>query len=342
MVTRRTRRALGAAAGLAGVAGAAATWELTRRRNRRELLADPERDILTAPLPGFGRTVVSADGTRLAVWEAGPPDGPVVVFAHGWGMAVRFWIHQLRELSADHRVIAYDQRGHAASGKAADGDYSADALGADLEAVLATCVPAGRRALLVGHSMGAMSIVAWAHAADGPVEDRVHGAILADTGVDQLYSTFFAELGVAKLVADTIGVRAMSSRLPLPPGSSPVGHRATAFIACGRDASPSAVTLTEQLFLETPADVRSAIGMTMSSLDLAHGVARLTVPTTVVIGTADRLTPPVHSQRLADALPDADLVELTGAGHQAPLERHHDFTKLVRQHTVGAEVAGPA
>ncbi|MEX2503718.1 MAG: hypothetical protein WD378_02640, partial [Egicoccus sp.] len=89
--------------------------------------------------------------------------------------------------------------------------------------------------------------------------------------------------------------------------------------------------LTEQLFLDSPADVRSAIGLTISRLDLAHGVAKLTVPTTVVVGTEDKLTPAVHSQRLVEALPDGELVEFEGAGHQAPLERHHDFTKLVRQ-----------
>ncbi|MFA9443979.1 alpha/beta fold hydrolase [Egicoccus sp. AB-alg6-2] len=333
MATRRTKLT-GAAVGLAGIVGAAATWEWSRRRNLAQLLADPERDILDAPLPGMGRTVVSADGTRLAVWEAGPIDGPVVVFAHGWGMGVRFWIHQLRELSNDHRVIAYDQRGHVASGRAADGDYSTDAFAADLDAVLTTCVPADRRALLVGHSMGAMSIIAWADAQPGPVADRVHGAVLASTGVDQLNSTFFAELGFAKLVADTLGARAFTSRLPLPHGPSPVGHRATAYIAVGKDAPPSAIVLTEQLFLDCPADVRSAIGVTIGRLDLRHALAKLSVPTTVVVGTDDRLTPPVHAQRLVEALPDAELLEFEGAGHQAPLERHHDFTKLVRQRAV--------
>ncbi|MFA9431718.1 alpha/beta fold hydrolase [Egicoccus sp. AB-alg2] len=341
MVTRRTKWA-GAATGLASLAGAVATWELTRRRDRRRLLDDPEHDILDAPLPGIGRTVVSADGTRLAVWEAGPVDGPVVVFAHGWGMGVRFWIHQLRDLAVDHRVIAYDQRGHAASGRPTDGDYSADALADDLEAVLRTCVPAGRTALLVGHSMGAMSIVAWANARDGRLEDRAHAAILAQTGVDQLHSTFFAELGVAKLLADTVGARAMTSRLPLPPGPNPVGYRVTAHFAHGQDAPPSAIALTEQLFLDTPADVRSAIGVMMSSLDLTRGVTKLAIPTTVVMGTADRLTPPVHSRRLVAALPNAQLVELEGAGHQAPLERHHEFTRLVRERAVPpAEEASP-
>ena len=338
MTTRRTKW-LGVAAGLAGVVSAAATWEVTRRRNLAELQQDPDRDVLTAPLPGIGRTVTSADGTRLAVWEAGPPDGPIVVFAHGWGMGVRFWLHQLRDLAVDHRVIAYDQRGHVASGHAVDGDYSADALAADLEAVLSACVPADRQALLVGHSMGGMSIIAWAAAHEGRVEDRSHGAILADTGVDQLTSTFFTELGVAKLVADALGVRAFTSRLPLPHGPSPVSHRVVSEVALGADAPPSAVALTEQLFLDLAADVRSAIGVTISELDLGHGVAKLTVPTAVVVGTADRLTPPAHSRRLVEALPDGELVEFEGAGHQAPLERHHDFTKLVRQRTAQAPAA---
>lgn len=336
MRTRTSRIAAGAGA-LAALGAAATGWELTRRRDAASLAADPDRDVLDAPLPGRGRTVVAADGTRLAVWEAGPRAGPAVVLVHGWGMGTRFWLHQLRELSRDHRVIAYDQRGHAASGRPPSGDHSVEALGGDLETVLEACLPEGRRAVLVGHSMGAMTILAWA--ADHPrsVDRRAHAAVLADTGVDELVPTFFAELGVARVVADTVGVRAFRARLPGPRRTTPLSSRAVRRIATGPAAPPSAVALTEQLFLDCPADVRSAFGATLSSLDLAHGPARLTVPTTVVTGTHDRLTPPVHARRLAEALPDATLVEIPDAGHQAPLERPDHFTPVVRAHTAGGD-----
>jgi pimeloyl-ACP methyl ester carboxylesterase len=186
------------------------------------------------------------DGTPLAVFEAGPHDAPAVVFAHGWGMGTRFWIHQLRDLSTDHRVIAHDQRGHGSSGQPPSSDHSLDALGGDLHAVLRATLPDQQRALLVGHSMGAMTIIAWARARGERLTEDAYGAVLADTGVDQLTSTFFAELGVAKLLADTVGLRAFRSRLPVPKRTTPISHRATRAIACGTDPSPSSVALTEQ------------------------------------------------------------------------------------------------
>jgi len=57
-------------------------------------------------------------------------------------------------------------------------------------------------------------------------------------------------------------------------------------------------------------------------MDLSEAVASLTIPTLVVAGSADRLTPPTHARRIADALPDlADLIELPDSGHMSPLER---------------------
>jgi pimeloyl-ACP methyl ester carboxylesterase len=324
------RRAVAATAG-AGVAAAALAWWTVHRGDVARLAADPHAHVLDAPLPGRGRTVFAEDGTALAVQVAGPHDAPPVVFAHGWGMGSRFWIHQLLDLARDHRVIAYDQRGHGRSATPTSGDHSLEALAGDLDAVLDATVRADARPLLVGHSMGAMTIVAWARRCADRVAERARAAVLADTGVDQLHATFFAELGVTRLLADTVGVRALRSRLPVPTRTTPVSHRLTRAVACGEDPSPSAVALTEQLFLDCPADVRSAFGATLSDLDLTDAVEHLTLPTTVVTGTADRLTPPVHAHRLAAALPQAELVELPGAGHQAPLEEPEAFTGLLRE-----------
>lgn len=337
MPTRASRIATAAGA-LTVAAGAATAWELARRGDAERLAADPARAALDAPLPGRARTVTAHDGTPLAVQEAGPADGPPVVLVHGWGMGARFWFHQLRDLSADHRVIAYDQRGHAASGRPPTGDHSVEALGRDLESVLAACVPEGRRAVVVGHSMGAMSILSWADGHPASVTERAHAAVLADTAADELLSTFFAELGLARVLADTVGVRAFRAPLPAPRRTTPLSSRAVQRAALGPTAPPSSVALTEQLFLDCPADVRSAFAAALASLDLTQALARLTVPTTVVTGTHDRLTPPVHARRLADRLPDARPVELAGAGHQAPLEQPERFTPVVRRHT--ADEAG--
>ncbi|WP_157870295.1 alpha/beta fold hydrolase, partial [Streptomyces ossamyceticus] len=95
-------------------------------------------------------TAVSADGARLHVETHGPDGAPAVVLVHGWTCSTAFWAAQIRDLAVDHRVIAYDQRGHGRSPAAAL--CSTDALADDLEAVLAATLAPGEKAVLVGHS----------------------------------------------------------------------------------------------------------------------------------------------------------------------------------------------
>ena len=76
-------------------------------------------------------------------------------------------------------------------------------------------------------------------------------------------------------------------------------------------------------------------------MDLWHAVASLTVPTLVVAGDRDRLTPSAHARRIADALPDlVGLVVLADTGHMSPLERPRELadavTRLIRETTMAA------
>ncbi|MTV25368.1 alpha/beta hydrolase [Nitriliruptoraceae bacterium ZYF776] len=332
---------LGKAAIAVGAVGAvAATWELTRRRDASALEADPGSEVLDAPLPGTPRTVVGADGTRLAAQVAGPDDAPAtVVLVHGWGMGRRYWFHQLRDLATDLRVVAYDHRGHGASQVAWDDDHSLEALARDLDAVVAQLVPDDDRPLvLVGHSMGGMTIMA-AAAEHLSVVDRAGGVVLMDTGAGDLAANVFAGLGVVEVAAKAVGVRALRSRFPVPRRTTPISSRVVRYAAHGRGASPAAVALTEQLFLDCPADVRAAFGASLSTLDLVDALAELKVATTVVCGSLDRLTPPRMSRRLVEELPDARLVTLEGAGHQTAAERADETTALIREQVDRAAAA---
>src|SRR5690606_10748030 len=97
-VTHVARR--GALTALAVAAAAAGTtWEVTRRRDSAALDADPHRHVLPAVPIGRPTSLTTDDGTTLHVRDHRPPDPrAAVVFAHGWGMGIRFWHHQLRAL----------------------------------------------------------------------------------------------------------------------------------------------------------------------------------------------------------------------------------------------------
>ena len=336
MIGRRATAAavLGlAGTGIASFAGADTV-------DRRRIKADPAYELLFEAPEHEELEAVSADGTRLHVEASGPEDAPPVVLVHGWTCAVRFWRRQIRDLMADHRVIAFDLRGHGRSGTPEGGDWSPDALGDDLQAVLEQCV-GDRPALLAGHSLGGMTIAAWAGRHAGEVQRRASGAVLINTGMGDLISESLVVRTPDAFgrVNQAVGTFLLGSATPLPPRPDPVSHRIVRYVALSPSASPAAVRMTEDLVLNSHPRVRAGCGRELSRLDLLERVAHLTVPTVVIAGKADKLTPPVHAERLAGALPDlVDMLELEGCGHMGPLERADEVTAALLR-MAGAEPA---
>lgn len=312
-----------------GAVAAGVAWEVTRRRDLAALQADPHQELLTAVPIGRPTALTTGDGTTLHV-RTHTPAAPraAVVFAHGWGMGVQFWQHQLRALADDHQLVTYDQRGHGASGRVGEDGFDIDALGGDLADVVDAFVDPDLPLVVVGHSLGGMSILASAR--DGRIPQRAAGAVLVDTGAGQLVEGFVRGLGVLEEVASNVGTRAMRAQLPIPHRTTPISSRLVRAVALNPAASPSSVALTEQLFIDCPVDARASIGLTLSDLDLGDVLGDWKVPTTVVVGRRDRLTPMHHSERLAEGLPDAELVVIDGAGHQAPLEQPEAVDRAIR------------
>lgn len=314
----------------AGAVAAGATWETVRRRDVAALAADPHRDVLTAVPPGRPTSLTTADGTTLHVRVHTPPaPRAAVVFAHGWGMGLRFWIHQLRDLAADHQLIAYEQRGHGGSGTVGADGFTIDALGRDLADVTEAFARSDLPTIVVGHSLGGMSILASAR--DGRLVARADGAVLVDTGAGDLTAGMFRGLGVFEELFAGVGARVLRARLPVPHRTTPVSSRLVKAVALSPTASPSSVALTEQLFLDAPVDARANLGITLADLDLSDALPTWKVPSTVVVGRQDRMTPVHHSRRLVAELPDAELVIVEQAGHQAALERPADVNAAIRR-----------
>jgi len=304
-------------AGLAGAAGLAAAGVLAQRRLLHAIAADPERERLNRPLGGERIPVRAADGTELHVEAFGPAEAPKLVLVHGWMCALRFWRYQIDELAGEFRVIAYDMRGHARSGAAED--YSFGAFAGDLDAVLAE----GERALVAGHSMGAMTIAAWAGEHPAEVPRRLSGAMLLNTGLGDLITESVVLRAPARLegLQDPLGRLVMTAELPLPAAPSPIGDAAVRYIAMSPGASPARVAFCREMVLSCNPRVRGACGHTMSRMDLWSALESLDVPTIVLAGEVDKLTPPSLSHRLAHTLPNLhSFVELPGVGHMGAIE----------------------
>jgi pimeloyl-ACP methyl ester carboxylesterase len=91
------------------------------------------------------------------------------------------------------------------------------------------------------------------------------------------------------------------------------------------------VAFFERMLIANPPDVRATVGMALSELELYDALPRVTVPTVVVAGEKDRLTPPSHAKRIAEELPQLErLIALPDTGHMAPIERHQDVVDVLR------------
>jgi pimeloyl-ACP methyl ester carboxylesterase len=316
--------------GAAVGAGVLAAAGLAQQRFTRSIATDPAGRELENPPSGEALEVISADGTHLHAERFGPAGGLPVVLAHGWTESLAYWIHVIRELSSRGlQVVAYDLRGHGQS--AGSGDYSINRFGQDLEAVLEAVVPDGQRALIAGHSLGAMSIAAWAE--DHEVERRVGAAALLNTGVGDLIaeSLILPVPKLARAINRSVAVRGfLGSRAPLPRFSSPISHALIRWVAFGPEASPAQIAFYERMLLAMPPAARADVGIAISEIELHHALARLTVPTIVLAGEKDRLTPPSHARRIAEQLPRLErLIILPETGHMGPLERPREVSQAL-------------
>ncbi|MET9672326.1 alpha/beta hydrolase [Streptomyces sp. NPDC006482] len=277
-------------------------------------------------------TAVSADGSGIHVEVYGPEGAPVVVLAHGWTCSISFWAEQIRALAADHRVIAYDQRGHGRSpAPAGPSGYSVRALADDLEAVLAATLAPGEKAVVAGHSMGGMTVMA---AASRPgFQAHAAAVLLCSTGPSRLT----AEATVVPLRPSgrrtrlTRGV--LGAKAPLGP-VTPLSKKILKYATMGPGSAPERVDVCARIVHACPRGARVGWSRVLSELDLDEAVRGLDLPVAVLVGTADRLTPPVHSRAMAEALPQCvGLLELTGAGHMTPVEAPEAVTARIRELT---------
>ncbi len=334
-VTRRSvglRRFATASAALASASAIRTRAASEGKVVAAEPAGDPPGAPLTPITPRAAYPVASADGTRLQVHEYGLAEGPTVVLVHGWTCSIDFWTLQIRALAGEARVVAYDQRGHGRSDMPGPAGYTSDALADDLRAVLAACLPDGARAVVAGHSMGAMTVVACAGRNPDVVAARVRATVLASTGVcDLVPSAALVGLPhvfdpVFKPLARFVLVAPVSLGRP-----TPLSNRAIRFLAFNPSATPAQVGFCERIILGCPGVVRGRFAAAMAEFDLLDAVRALTVPTAVVVGSADRLTPPLHAYGIAAALPDlVELRELPGIGHMTPIEAASTITDMIR------------
>ncbi|NYG07037.1 pimeloyl-ACP methyl ester carboxylesterase [Phycicoccus badiiscoriae] len=267
-------------------------------------------------------SVATPDGALLRVQEHAAAevsqsstevgaDLPTVVLAHGWTLTRESWLPVVEQLvAAGVRVVTYDQRGHGGSSPLR-GQPTVRLLGDDLAAVLDVVQPHGR-VVLGGHSMGGMTVMAYAGLHPEEFRARVAGAVLVATSAGELQD---------RLPAVASRVMALASRMPGLPAGRFVTRRGQRRLLFGADAQPAHVQLTRDMVAGTPLPTMGRFFGALGEHDESEALSQLAgMPTVVLVGDRDRLTPPRHGRRLAELVPHAELRILPGCGHMLVYE----------------------
>ncbi|HSS68192.1 MAG TPA: alpha/beta hydrolase, partial [Nocardioidaceae bacterium] len=235
-------------------------------------------------------------------------------------------------------MVFYDQRSHGRSGRSRREHATIDQLGVDLAAVLDQVVGDGP-AVLIGHSMGGMTVMALGSHFPELFGDRIIGVALIASSAGSLNAETLGLPGLPGRVLRrmTPAVVATLARAPRLVESgrragSDIGFVLTRKLAFGGPVPQEYIDFTDEMLAATPFEVVADFFPGFDVDDRRETIAALAAgECTVVCGTADAITPIEHSRAIADMLPGSRLVELEGAGHMVILERHADVTAAIAE-----------
>jgi len=274
---------------------------------------DPELDALFASAGELAHHhLPTADGGELHVVEAGA--GRPVVLLHGVTLQWWVWSALISLLRDRYRVVAWDMRGHGESRAGRDG-VSLEATASDLAMLLRELDLDD--AILVGHSMGGMTLGHFVGRHSDELAARVSALCFVATSgcaTDKSFSrgnlkTLYGVAGRALLA----GLRRPSPRYPWHDNDLSAVLLRTAF---GPSATADMIDAVRRMSADMATASMIEAGNALAAHDVRQVLPFVDMPTTVVVGDADRITPPGHARELAELIPGATLVELEGVGHQ--------------------------
>lgn len=295
---------------------------------------------------GVVRRIARPDGTVLHVETYGPDDGPPVVLTHGWGADGTEWYYLKKAMSGRYRLIVWDLPGLGLSAGPRDREFGPEKFAGDLDAVLG--LAGGRPAVLIGHSIGAMTMLAFAKLYPEAVGTRVAGMILTHTTPTNpartLYPTWLTP-ALQKPVLEplcwvVIGLSPVvwvMNWLSYLNGSAHWSQHSSSFAGT---ETRGQLDFVARYTVKAPPAVLARGVLGMFRYDATAALAGIRVPTLVVAADRDVTTVPEASRWIASGVPGAELATLTPARHMGLIERHAEYAALVGRFcatVIGAE-----
>lgn len=288
-----------------------ASWDANPDATGGEPLRLPEGDAVETVAP---------DGTRLHGLRLGDPAGPTVVLVHGFIESTAFWGPVAQRLAdSGFDVLVIDQRGHGRSERGS-AEYLTGTLAADLRSWFEQHEL--RDVTVVGHSMGGVAAMAFASDEAEVAEERTSSLVLVTTLAAPVQSGIPDWLDATRALAaadrvmrrKTLGLVALLGTFGTKPTRVALEATRTAFLECD------------------PISRRDAYVM-LQDFDLRDTLPDIGIPTHVVAGSHDGLTPLAVNELIAETIPDAHLHVLHGRGHMLMFEAPDELTDLIVQAT---------
>lgn len=296
----------------------------------------PEADALLVPPADVVHLTVSArDGGSLHLLERG--QGQPVLLVHGITLNAELWSPELHGLADEFRVLALDQRGHGRSTAGTDG-YTIRQLGDDIAAVIEGLDL--HDVLLVGHSMGGMASLTFGTDHADLLAERIAGIGLVATSAS---SPVVPSLVPRAAALGAYLVQRLDNGRPFPKFRFS-GNDLSLFLirsVFGKDPSAAAIEQVRASIEQTDDDaLLRLLGGILGDYDVVDHLAKVDVPSFVVVGRRDLLTPVPFARIMAEGLPGAELTVLPDAGHQLMQERPEVVDQLVRDLAKRSEATG--
>ena len=335
----------------AGVLGVAAAATLVAARAHHHRIGEVRRNLAELPddlpivlPPAREYTVTADDGIKLSVEELDPVDGGApeltVILIHGYTLDRRSWLYQRDALAHSTaprvRVVLYDHRSHGRSGRSPRAACTFKQLGRDLHEVIRVAAPEGR-IVLIGHSLGGMTIMALAEDHPELFAERVRGVAFLNTSAGDIGRSgppkpFLSRRNPVMPLARRLSRWEPSARA-VDRGreiSRNLTWSLTRKLAFGGEAvDPALVELMYLMIRATPFEVMTDFLKQFGAHNRYAALAGLQYAKALVLGAdGDRLIQFQHSEAIAALLPDAELVQVEGSAHVTMLEQ----PKRVNEH----------
>jgi pimeloyl-ACP methyl ester carboxylesterase len=332
---RRLAAGVGLITSVAALAagGIAMGLELERRIIAKRITRTSEANLEAFfSLRSEGPDVTTPDGVVLHTEvDEGAEDDLTLVYVHGYALNLDCWHFQRLHFRGRLRQVLYDQRSHGRSTRSEAERCRIPQLAEDLYQVLEEVVGSGP-VVLIGHSMGAMAIMRLAQSHPELLGSRVLGVALFCTSAGEL-TDHSPIRGIPGRTFHRVAEPLMAGLNRIPElvsqgrrAGSDLGYVVTRRMAFGSEVQPSYVDFASEMLAEIPLEVVADYYPAIGELDEYQALEIVSkVPTVVVGGENDMITPIEHTARIVELLPNAEAIRVPECGHLGMIEKHEVF-----------------